>query len=48
MPSFEDTASIFERMAEMANVAAVETSQNINVDSMDRCERGGFGFRGFE
>lgn len=48
MPSFEESIGVFERMAEMANVAAVEISQNTNVDSMDRCEREGFDFRGFE
>ena len=48
MPSMEESIEVFERMAEMANVAAVETSQNINVDSMDCRERGGFGFRGLE
>ena len=48
MPSLEESIGVFEQMTEMANVAEVETSQNINVDSMDRCERGGFGFRGLE
>ena len=48
MPSFEESIGVFERMAEMANVAAVEISQNTNVDSMDCRESGGFGFRGFE
>ena len=45
MPSLEESIGVFEQMT---NVAEVETSQNINVDSMDRCEREGFGFRGFE
>ena len=48
MPSLEESIGVFEQMTEMANVAAVEISQNINVDSMDCRESGGFGFRGFE
>ena len=45
MPSLEESIGVFEQMTD---VAEVETSQNINVDSMDCCERGGFGFRGLE
>lgn len=48
MPSLEESIEVFEQMTEMANVAAVETSQNINLDSVDCRECGGFDFRGFE
>ena len=45
MPSLEESIEVFEQMAD---VAEVETSQNINVDSVDCRECGGFDFRGFE
>ena len=45
MPSLEESIEVFEQMTD---VAEVETSQNINLDSVDCREREGFGFRGFE
>ena len=48
MPSLEESIEVFEQMTEMANVAEVETSQNINLDSVDCRECEGFDFRGFE
>ena len=45
MPSLEESIEVFEQMAD---VAEVETSQNINVDSVDCRECGGFDFRGLE